>query len=45
MRCAGLLDIPYGVREEGLIQDLIGPINNTSDNTFKGHPEEWTLAM
>lgn len=29
MGCARLLDIPWGVREEGLIRDLIGPVSNT----------------
>lgn len=45
MGCAELLDVPLGVRKEGLMLDLIRPLPNTWDNTLTGHPEEWTPAV
>lgn len=29
MGCVGLLNVPWKVREEGLIRDLVGPVINT----------------
>ena len=42
MGCAGLLDVPWAVREEGLIRDIIRPVSNMWDNTLSGNTEEWT---
>lgn len=32
MGCAKLLDVAWGVQEESLIRDIVGPIANTWDN-------------
>lgn len=45
MGCAGLLDVPWGVREESMIWDLIGRVVFTWDNTLRGHLEKWTLTV
>ena len=45
MGCAGLLDVPWAVREEGLIRDIIGPVSNVWDNTLRGNTEEWTSGV
>lgn len=45
MGCAELLEVPWGVREEGLIHDLVETVPNTWNNTLTGHPEDWTLSV
>ena len=42
MGCAGLLSVPWGFREEGMVGELIGEPPNQYHQTIRAHPETWT---
>lgn len=45
MACAGHLDLPWRIWEEGLIRDIIGPVVNTWKSILRGHLEQWTSTV
>ena len=44
MGCAGLLDCPWGIREESLIRDLVEDEDSAGGDTLRGRPEAWDPA-
>jgi hypothetical protein len=42
MGCSGLLNRPWGFREEHMVRDLIGELSNEYNGTIRGRPEVWT---
>ena len=42
MGCAGLLDVPWGLTEGAVLEELEGAPGNQFDGTLRAHPEKWT---
>ena len=44
MGCVGLLDCPWGIREESLIRDLVEDEDTAGGDTLRARPEAWSPA-
>lgn len=42
MGCEGLLDKPWGFKEERIVRELVGKVSNQFDYTLHGLPHLWT---
>jgi len=44
MGCPGLMDKPWGFKEERVVRELFGKLSNEFDNTLRGSPSKWNEA-
>ena len=40
--CAGLLNKPWSLKDEGLVKELVLEVPNQFDLTVRGKPKQWT---
>jgi hypothetical protein len=45
MGCSGLVEKPWGFREERVVRELLGGVSNEFSNTVRGTPGRWTEAL
>ena len=43
--CAGLLNKPWNIKDEGLVRELVEGARNQFDHTVRGKPEKWTALV
>jgi hypothetical protein len=42
MGCSGLLEKPWGFKDEGVVRELLDGVSNEFDNTIRAAPTRWT---
>ena len=45
IRCAGLLNKPWNVKDEGLVRELVEGAPNQFNHTVRCRPEKWTALV
>ena len=43
--CAGLLNKPWNIKDEGLVRELVNGAPNQFDHTVRGKLEKWTAMV